>query len=188
MRTLVALENSNCTWCNNDMLGALRERSRVQAVGFDSSAGCLVIEHEENPDSLVSLIRTEGRAVAVAANGERVMVSVDAHEAADCQVSKDTVIRAQWDEEEESSTGHATSRTGPGAAGRTASLPTGIWPSEGTLCPVCLTDPGSGRRHGGREGVRVLTRERPAPGLLLGAVRVLASVFRGVFRVPSVAR
>ncbi len=90
MRTLVELDNSNCTRCHNHMLDELRKRQRVQRVWSDFSTGCLVIEHSDDPDVLVSMITTDERAIAVAANGERVMVSLDGHGTAECPVSKST--------------------------------------------------------------------------------------------------
>lgn len=80
----MAVENSNCATCHNQLLGVLREHDRVEGVRSDFSAGCLVIEHHADPSTLLSLIRSTGRAVALAANGERVMVAVDAREVSDC--------------------------------------------------------------------------------------------------------
>lgn len=88
MRTQVVLENSNCTRCHNQLVEELRSRERVRRVQSDFSAGCLVIDHDEEPEVLISLIERVGRAVGVAANGERVMVSVEAHEEGRCPVSK----------------------------------------------------------------------------------------------------
>jgi hypothetical protein len=95
----VVLENGNCVLCKNRLFSALRERKAVQRVYSDFSTGCLIIEHEDDPDALFSLLRSDGRAVALASNGERVMVSLDAHETAQCPVSKETLIRAHWDQE-----------------------------------------------------------------------------------------
>jgi hypothetical protein len=71
----VVLENGNCVLCKNRLFSALRERKAVQRVYSDFSTGCLIIEHEDDPDALFSLLRSDGRAVALASNGERVMVS-----------------------------------------------------------------------------------------------------------------
>ena len=84
MRTVVELENSNCTWCHHQTLAALRRRQWVQQVRSDFSTGCLEIEHRDNPGALVSLIKATDRAVALAANGEKVMIQVDAHASAQC--------------------------------------------------------------------------------------------------------
>ena len=86
MRTLVELSNSNCPWCLNALLEELAGRERVTAVHSDASRGCLVVEHEhDDPAALLTVVRHDMRAVALADNGERVMVSVDAHEADRCR-------------------------------------------------------------------------------------------------------
>ena len=176
MRTIVALENSNCTRCHNAMLAALRERERVQRVWSDFSNGCLVIEHEDDPDALVSLITTVDRAVAVAGNGERVMVSLDGHEAAKCQVSKGTIGAAAG------LTAAADSVKG-GAPGPISLSASGAPSSKTTAERAGLSGSENGER-GGRAGVRVLSRERPAPGLALRALRFLIRMFRAAFRLP----
>lgn len=170
MRTMVVLENSNCTRCHNAMLVALREREGVERVWSDFSTGCLVIEHEDDPDALVSFVTTAGRAVAVAANGEKVMVSLDGHEALECQVPKGTV-------------GVSVAAEG-GAPGPVSLSPSGP-PSSKTMVERVSRSDSANREHGRRAGVRVLSRERPAPGVV---PRVLARIFRTVFRLPSVPR
>lgn len=86
MRTIVALENGNCTWCHNAMVETLRASTGVQRVHADFSAGCLIVEHESAPEQVISVIRDVGRAVGVATNGEKVMIRLDAHEQAECHV------------------------------------------------------------------------------------------------------
>lgn len=142
MRTVVALENSSCARCHNALLAALREKEHVQRVWSDFSAGCLVIEHEDDPDALVSVVRAAGRAVAVAASGQRVMVSLDGHEEAECQMPEDTAGARQKE-------GLATALVTSAVGGATRSA------------------------------------ARPAPGPVRWAVRVLAELFRVVFRLPS---
>jgi hypothetical protein len=182
VRTIVALENSNCTRCHKAMLVALRERQGVQSVWSDFSAGCLVIEHEDDPDALVSLITTADRAVAVAANGERVMVSLDGHEAAECQVSKGTVGITGVAEGPTSATAQEAVGGGPPEP---VSLSPGGAPSSKTMVEgASLSGPANGER-GGRAGVRVLSRERPVTGSVLRALRFLVRMFRTVFGLPS---
>lgn len=184
MRTIVALENSNCTRCHNAMLATLRERERVQRVWSDFSTGCLVIEHEDDPGALVSLITTADRAVAVAANGERVMVSLDGHEAAECRASKGTVgaVAAAG-----LTMTPATNAGGGGPPGPLSLSASGTRSSKTTSPTVGLSDLKEGE-GGGRAGVRVLSRERSAPGLVLRALRFLVRMFRTVFGLPSVHR
>lgn len=83
------------------MLAALRARERVHRVHSDFATGCLVIEHEDDPDDLVSLITSMDRAVAVASNGEMMMVSLDYHEATECPVTNNA-FRASRTEEKPS--------------------------------------------------------------------------------------
>jgi hypothetical protein len=92
MRTLVTLENSNCTWRHNAMLTKLREKKGVHRVRSEFSSGCLIIEHEGEPDALLAVIATADRAVAVAGNGEREMVGVDGHKAVACRAEMDIVV------------------------------------------------------------------------------------------------
>lgn len=84
MQTLLQLENGNCSFCHNKVVAELRKREHVASVHSDFSKGCLVIEHDEDPGALASLVTNTARAVEVAANGERVMVFVDAHEEQEC--------------------------------------------------------------------------------------------------------
>lgn len=84
MKTYIQLENANCTQCHNRVVAALLDRPRVNAVRADFSAGCILVEHDDDPAQLVAIVETMGRAVVLAANGERVMIAVDAHEAHEC--------------------------------------------------------------------------------------------------------
>jgi hypothetical protein len=44
MRTLVTLENSNCTWCHNAMLATLREKKGVHRVRSEFQRGrCVAV-------------------------------------------------------------------------------------------------------------------------------------------------
>jgi hypothetical protein len=181
VKTFVALENSNCTRCHNALLGALRDRNGVQRVWSDLSTGCLVIEHKDDPDALVSLIRSEGRAVAVAANGERVMVSLDGHEATGCPVSKDAVPARS---DGEAFTNTVTIPVISGAPGSIARSRPVTWSSAA----AGRSDPGDGSRRDGRGGVRVLSRERPAPGVVLRSVLFVVKTFRVVFGLLSPPR
>lgn len=84
MRTLIALENSNCTRCHNALLVRLRADPAVRNVHSDYASGCLVIDHDADPAALVSMVTASGRGVVVAANGEREMVAVDGRHADGC--------------------------------------------------------------------------------------------------------
>lgn len=157
MKTIVELENSSCIRCHNQMLVALRGREDVQSVSSDFSSGCLVVEHEGDPQALFSAITATGRAVAVAANGERLMVALDGHEAAECRVSNDTEGAGPNEERETTA-----SRTGTAED---------------------VAGESDGPRRGGRGGVRVVSR--PTPGPARRAVRALVRTYRVVFRGPE---
>lgn len=179
MKTLVELENSNCTWCHGAMLSALRQRAGVKGVWSDFSSGCLVIDHEDDPDALVALVKSTGRAVTVAGNGEKMMVSLDGHEAAECSVSNDAV-RARSDEQGPAAA-FPTSPPG-GDPGFTVPRPSASWSPPATVSTAGLADPESGFPRGGA-GIRVLSREQPFPGLLLRAARDFRRAFRVVLRL-----
>ncbi|MDA8297523.1 MAG: hypothetical protein M0004_13240 [Actinomycetota bacterium] len=84
METYIELENANCTRCHNRVVAALRARPRVAKVRADFSAGCIVVEHDDDAAELVGVAEAMARAVVVASNGERVMVAVEAHQAHEC--------------------------------------------------------------------------------------------------------
>lgn len=186
MKTLIALENSNCTRCHNAMLSALRERPRVQRVQSDFSTGCLVIEHEDDPDALVSLITSAGRAITLGGNGERVMVSLDGHETTECPVSKDADHARLGENRLEMAFPTEPSRAaGPRSP---AWSPSGPWSRAATASPSRrpLAGPESSTSGGAR--VRVLRRERPAPGPVLWAVRLVIRMLQIAFRLPPEPR
>ena len=87
MRTLIALENGNCTHCHNALLVRLRSIAAVRNVQSDFASGCLVIDHDTDPDALISMVTASGRGIYVAANGEPEMVAVDGHHADECPVA-----------------------------------------------------------------------------------------------------
>jgi hypothetical protein len=167
-RTLVILENSNCTWCHNAMLATLREKKGVHRVRSEFSSGCLIIEHENEPDALLALIATAGHAVAVAGNGEREMVLVGGHEVRACQAATD-ILEAPLNKESRSLA--AMKPDGSDDCSSTPRSPSHTSSLAVPVCPVC----------GGpvaRDEVRVLTRERPTPGLVLRAMRFVMRTYR----------
>lgn len=85
MRTVVELANSNCTWCRDAMIDHLITRPLVRQVQVNSTTGCLGRRYDhDNPAALVAEVRDDLRGWVLAEDGEKVMVSLDAHEAADC--------------------------------------------------------------------------------------------------------
>ena len=75
MRTLIRVENANCTDCLNAIQDALMERSLVRSVRLHSADGCIEVEHDhDEPDALVELLRTSLRGWQIADNGEIIQV------------------------------------------------------------------------------------------------------------------
>jgi hypothetical protein len=86
VRTIVQLANSNCGWCLRFMSDRLRARPLVRQVRVDSTAGCLVVDHDcDDPIALVAEIHDDLRGWELAANGEAVMVDLDVHEESECR-------------------------------------------------------------------------------------------------------
>lgn len=75
MRTLVHVENANCTYCMNEVREELLARPLVHAVHASATAGCLEVEHEDDdPSALTETLRRSLRGWQVADNGEVVSV------------------------------------------------------------------------------------------------------------------
>ncbi len=180
MRTLIALENSNCSWCHNTMLGTLREQDGVREVQSDFSSGCLVIEHEDDSTALLALVTGANHAVAVASNGEREMIPVNGHEVIACREEQGSLTPlVDGEGSRDTVTEPAGSRTG-----LITSPPPSDTPPRGVLaCPVCHPD-----EPGGREGVRVLTREQRLSGPVIRTAQALTRRCHVGARWPLVAR
>ena len=75
MRTLIRVENANCTDCLNAIQDAQMERTLVRSVQLHSADGCIEVEHDhDEPDALVELLRTSLRGWQIADNGEIIQV------------------------------------------------------------------------------------------------------------------
>ncbi len=180
MRTIVTLENSNCIRCHNAMLATLREMKSVHSVRSEFSSGCLVIEHEGEPDVLLAMIANADHAVAVAGNGEREMVRVNGQEVAACRAERDVAMAPPGVQS------HPLLTMRPD--GSSDYLPNPRSPSDanapaGPACPVCHPD-----EPGAQEGIRVLTRERPTPSLIRRALQLVVKAYRVAFHLPVVSR
>lgn len=71
MRTLIRVENANCTDCLNAIQDVLMARSLVQSVHLHAADGCIEVEHtHDEPAALVDLLRTSLRGWQMADNGE----------------------------------------------------------------------------------------------------------------------
>lgn len=71
MKTLIRVENANCTDCLNAIHDVLMARSRVQSVHLHAADGCIEVEHHhDEPDALLDVLRTSLRGWQMADNGE----------------------------------------------------------------------------------------------------------------------
>jgi len=76
MRTLIRVDNANCTYCMNDVRDALLARPRVNAVRSSATAGCWEIDHDhEDLAAITNLIRQSLHGWEVADNGEMIMIA-----------------------------------------------------------------------------------------------------------------
>lgn len=159
VRTLVTLENSNCTWCHNAMLATLREKDGVHRVRSELSSGCLIVDHEGEPDALLAVIATADLAVAVAGNGEREMVGVDGHEAVACRAEMDIVVAPPGEES------HPLAAMKPDGSGDNSSnsrSPSDTSSPAVPVCPVCHPW-WTGRTRGSATSHAKATHPRPGP-------------------------
>ncbi len=86
MRTVVQLSNSSCPWCLRAWSDRLLARTLVRQVHVNSTAGCLVVDHDhDDPARLVAEIHDDLRGWEPADNGEAVMVDLDVHEESECR-------------------------------------------------------------------------------------------------------
>ena len=74
MRTVVHVENANCTYCMNEVREELLARPLVHAVHTSATAGCLDVEHDDDPSALTDVLRRSLHGWQVADNGEVVSV------------------------------------------------------------------------------------------------------------------
>jgi copper chaperone CopZ len=75
MRTLISVENANCSYCMNAVRDELLARPLVHHVEMSPRAGCLEVEHDhDDPSALVGLLRQSLHGWRVTDNGEVVMV------------------------------------------------------------------------------------------------------------------
>lgn len=83
---IVEVANCNCPWCLNTTLARLRERAAVRSTHANVAAGCVLIEHDDDPAELLAQIGRDLRAVEIATNGEAVMDFVAAREEPTCRL------------------------------------------------------------------------------------------------------
>lgn len=71
MKTLIRVDNANCTDCLNVIQDVLLARSLVRSVRLHTADGCIEVEHDhDEPDALVELLGRSLRGWQIADNGE----------------------------------------------------------------------------------------------------------------------
>lgn len=76
MKTVVRIENTNCTYCLDDVRKVLLASPRVRTVEMGATTGCLDVEHDyEEVSAITGLLRDSPLNWDVADNGEIVMVA-----------------------------------------------------------------------------------------------------------------
>ena len=78
MRTLVRVQNANCSWCMNSVRDALLARPLVTDVELHPVEGCWAVDHDhDDPDELCSVLSQSLHGWTVQTNGEVVQVATD---------------------------------------------------------------------------------------------------------------
>lgn len=78
MRTLIRIENANCSYCIGTVQVELLERPLVHHVEMNAAEGCMEVDHDhDDPAALIELLGQSLHGAQVADNGEIVMVMTD---------------------------------------------------------------------------------------------------------------
>lgn len=76
MRTLIKVENANCTFCMNDVRDTLLARPLVRDVRTSVVAGCWEVDHDhDDVAAITGVLRQSLHGWEVADNGEIVMIA-----------------------------------------------------------------------------------------------------------------
>jgi len=76
VRTLIRVDNANCTYCMNDVRDALLARPLVHAVRSSAVTGCWELDHDHDDlAAITNLVRQSLHGWEVADNGEIIMVA-----------------------------------------------------------------------------------------------------------------
>lgn len=76
MRTLINVENANCTYCMNDVRDTLLARPLVHDVRTSVVAGCWEVGHDQDDVAAITdLLRQSLHGWEVADNGEIIMIA-----------------------------------------------------------------------------------------------------------------
>jgi len=78
MRTLIRVENANCTYCMNAVRDELLARPLVHNVHMSPTPGCLEVDHDHDDTSaLTGLLERSLRGWQVESNGEIVEITTN---------------------------------------------------------------------------------------------------------------
>lgn len=87
MRTLVRVENANCTYCMNEVRTELLARPLVHDVRLSATAGCWEVMHDhDDPQALTELLQRSLHGWQVTDNGEIVEVLTNPTSSSECLV------------------------------------------------------------------------------------------------------
>lgn len=85
-RTLIEFNGANCAWCLNNTLSHLRSHPSVLLARVREGTGCIEVDHDAGDlDELLAGLHVDLRGWQKADNGERMMVELKVHEAAQCR-------------------------------------------------------------------------------------------------------
>ena len=85
MKTVVRIENTNCTYCVDDVRKALLAFPLVHTVEMSATTGCLDVEHDyEEVSAIIGLLRDSPLNWDIADNGEIVMVAATCESSGQC--------------------------------------------------------------------------------------------------------
>jgi len=83
--TLIEFHGANCSWCLRNTIDHLRSFDSVVSARERMGTGCIEVDHDAaDIDELLAGVQADLRGWEQADNGERVMVDLQVHEAAQC--------------------------------------------------------------------------------------------------------
>jgi hypothetical protein len=78
MRTLIRVENANCTYCMNAVRDDLLARPLVHHVHLSATAGCWEVDHDhEDASELIGVLEQSLHGWQVGSNGEIVEITTN---------------------------------------------------------------------------------------------------------------
>ncbi len=84
MRTLMRIDHANCPSCTESTRGVLLTNPMVHDVHMNTTTGCWVIEHDDDPSTIAEVLQESLHGWKVQSNGEIEMVSTTAEPLDQC--------------------------------------------------------------------------------------------------------